>query len=282
MYPFGLAPKADGTGTTPEGLQRALFALFSRPGIIDGCTITPSSTAMTVSVGAGAVAAVRASGMLVVVPVSPVTVTLPAAPASGSRVDLLLAEAATGNIVVGSSASSGKQVIGKITVPAGATNASQCTVSADRLFAMLRGGSQGILAQWADPTPRSQSVANTSERVLCQLRIPPQSTDRRVDVLVKQSAYLHASATPDLGTVEYEVYRGAQLMETFELGYTKIWEPRHNHTYFYLLAGRSDVIKVTARKTSNIADLPDPLHLGNWTDGRAASSVTVHDLGGAN
>ena len=75
MYPFGLAPDAEGTGTTPEGLQRILHARYARPGIIDGCAVTLSTTGMIVAVGAGAVAVVRASGFMVEVPVAPVAVT---------------------------------------------------------------------------------------------------------------------------------------------------------------------------------------------------------------
>lgn len=274
MYPFGLAPDAEGTGTTPEGLQRILHARYARPGIIDGCAVTLSTTGMTVAVGAGAVAVARASGFMVEVPVAPVTVTLPAAPATGSRTDLLLVDANTGNMTVGSSPSAGKQEIARISVPAGATTASQATVGFDRPFAMVRGGSQGVLATWSDPTARSQPVVvGTAKRTMCTFRLAPQSTDRYIEVLIFQSVYAASE-----GTVQYEVRRDSQLIETTELKYDAIWAPHHHHCRTWLYAGQAHTITVTQMKGRMG---PDPLHLGGWTDGRSASYVQVIDRGGA-
>lgn len=274
MYPFGLAPDASGSGTTPEGLQRILHARYARPGIIDGCALTLSASAMSVAVGAGAVAVVRASGLMVEVPVAPVSVNLPVAPATGSRVDLLLVDANTGLITVGAVAGSGKQEIGRVTVPAGAVTAAQCTVSIDRAFAMVRGGSQGVLATWVDPTPRSQPVlVGTAKSTMCTFRIPTQSTDRYIEVYVEQSVYAAAE-----GTVQYELTRDAQLMETTELKYDNIWAPRHHHFRTWLYAGQSHLLTVTRMK-GRIG--PDPLHLGGGTDKRSPCKVQVIDRGAA-
>ena len=274
MYPFGLAPAADGTGTTPEGVQRILHARYARPGIIDGCAVTLSPSGMTVTVGAGAVAVVRASGLMVEVPISPVTVTLAAAPASGSRVDVLLVSSATGNVFVGSGPAAGSQEIGRITVPAGATAASQATLGFDRPFALVRGGSQGVLATWTDPTARSQPVVvGTAKRTMCTFRLAPQSTDRYIEVFVQQSVYASAE-----GTVQYELRRDSQLIETMELKYDEVWAPHHHHFRTWLYAGQAHTLTVTQMKGRMG---PDPLHLGGWTDGRSASYVQVIDRGGA-
>ena len=274
MYPFGLAPREDGTGTTPEGLQRILHARYARPGIIDGCALTLSSSAMSVAVGAGAVAVLRASGLMVEVPVAPASVMLAAAPASGSRVDLLVVDAATGDVTVAAAAGAGKQEIGRITVPAGAVTASQCTVSFDRAFAMMRGGSQGVLATWVDPTARSVAVVTgTNKRTMCTFRIPAQSTDRYIEVYVEQSVYAASE-----GTVQYELLRDTQLMETMELKYDSIWAPRHHHFRTWLYAGTAHTLTVTQMK-GRLG--PDPLHLGGGTDKRSPSKVQVIDRGAA-
>ena len=37
---FGMAPDAQGNGTTPDDLQAVLAAQYPEPGIISGCTVS--------------------------------------------------------------------------------------------------------------------------------------------------------------------------------------------------------------------------------------------------
>lgn len=79
------------SGTTASDVRKVWGALYT-PGIVQGCTITRSGSAMTYSVASGVVAIKTGSKEAIMAPVEATTVTTAAAPGTGSRVDLIYAE----------------------------------------------------------------------------------------------------------------------------------------------------------------------------------------------
>lgn len=79
------------SGTTASDVRKVWGALYT-PGIVEGCNITRSGSAMTYSVSSGVVAVKTGTKEAVMAPVEATTVNAAAAPVSGSRVDLIYAE----------------------------------------------------------------------------------------------------------------------------------------------------------------------------------------------
>lgn len=240
MYPLGLAPDESGNGTTPEGLQQILSCRYSQPGVIAGIAITASATLMQIAIGAGAAAVQLASGLLVEVPVAPINLSLAAAPASGSRTDIVAVSGTTGQLSIVSAVPAGSQEVGRVIVPAGATRGADCTVSTDRLWALLRGVSQGVLGTWVDASPVFTELP-TAKTTLCSLRIPPQAGPRQIEVHV-QASIAHASAS---GSCRYELLVDGVVEVGFVLGYNTWWESRSYRHVTTLTAGVAHTIAVT-------------------------------------
>lgn len=240
MYPHGLAPQADGTGFRPEGLQQILSARYSQPGVIAGLELTASVTLMQISVGAGAAAVSLASGLLVEVPVAPINLTLAAAPSSGSRVDIIAIAGATGQLAVVSAVPAGSQEIGRVTVPAGATKGTDCTISSDRIWALLQGASQGIIATWTETTAVNTQIP-TSKQTLATLRLSPQPSPRLIECLL-QSCLGNASGD---GSVLYEILLDGAVNTAFEIRHDKYWAAQHVHHKISLTAGVAHTVGVT-------------------------------------
>lgn len=240
MYPHGLAPQADGTGFRPEGLQQILSARYSQPGVIAGLELTASATLMQISVGAGAAAVSLASGLLVEVPVAPINLTLAAAPATGSRVDIIAIAGATGELSVVSAVPAGSQEIGRVTVPAGATKGTGCPISSDRIWALLQGASQGVVATWTETTAANTQIP-TSKQTLATLRLSPQPSPRLIECLL-QSCLAHATVT---GSTMYEILLDGVVNAVFEMSHTNYREAKHIHHKLTLAAGVAHTIAVT-------------------------------------
>lgn len=79
------------SGTGASDVRKVWGALYT-PGIVDGCLITRSGSAMTYTVAAGVVAIKTGTKEVVMAPVEQTVVPTAAAPGTGSRVDLLYAE----------------------------------------------------------------------------------------------------------------------------------------------------------------------------------------------
>lgn len=239
MYPHGLAPQADGTGFRPEGLQQILSARYSQPGVIAGLELTASATLMQISVGAGAAAVSLASGLLVEVPVAPINLTLAAAPATGSRVDIIAIAGATGQLSVVAAVPAGSQEVGRVTVPAGATKGTDCTISSDRIWALLQGSSQGIVATWTETTAAYTPIP-TTKQTLATLRIPPRPSPRLIECLLQSSL-----ADPGDGSVLYEILLDGVVNTSFEIRHDKYWHSNHVHHKMSLAANVAHTVGLT-------------------------------------
>ena len=240
MYPLGLAPDGSGNGTTPEGLQQILACRYSQPGTIAGLALTASPTLMQISVGAGAAAVQLASGLLVEVPVAPINLTLAAAPTSGSRVDIIAIAGATGQLAVVSAVPAGSQEIGRVTVPAGATKGTDCTISSDRIWAVLQGASQGVIATWTETTAVNTQIP-TSKQTLATLRLSPQPSPRLVECMLQSCL----AWEPSDGSTLWELLLDGVVVAGFEIQHTKYWDARHVHYRLSLTAGVAHTVGLT-------------------------------------
>ena len=239
--PFGLAPDAGGNGTTPLGLQRIIAAKWLNTGIINGCDITGTAT-MAYQVGAGAAVVFLDGAMRAVeVPIEATTVATSAAPATGSRDDVIYVDPATYTVKVGAAAPAGAAVLGRARVAAGITGTNAAVFYADNTYAMPYGGSLGQLNPpwWDAAAPSSDAVKElitwwqwTGGTML--------TTDRQVELQVDQSIYAATPAT--LGSMKYRFYiteNGTERLErTFELGYTQAWCQAMYRYRFWMLGGR--------------------------------------------
>lgn len=276
MYPFGLDRNAAGQGTTPEGLQRILACRYSQPGVIAGLELTPSNTTMQITVGWGAAAVQLASGLLVEVPVDPAPLTLAAAPASGSRTDLVIVTGAAGVsagvVSIASTVPAGAQEIGRVTVPAGATTAAQCTISSDRLWALSTGGSQGVIAEWQE-TPSWGAQIPAAQQTLCTLRISPQPQPRRIEMILQSCLFM----TSGTASTVYDILVDNVQSAAIELSSTTYWEAKHTHTYATVSAGVAHTITLKRRpETGDRPQMFGGAHQGVlWP----ATYLKVQDLG---
>lgn len=85
---------ADGvvtSGTTSSDVRKVWGALYT-PGIVDGCVVTRSGSAMTYTIASGVVAIPTGTKEAIMAPIQGTTINTLAAPATGTRVDLIYAE----------------------------------------------------------------------------------------------------------------------------------------------------------------------------------------------
>lgn len=151
------------SGTTSSDVRKVWGALYT-PGIVSGCTITRSSSAMTYTVASGVVAISPAIGEVIMCPVQGAPVTATSAPQTGTRVDVVYAQqreptSGDSNVVVGvvSFASENdvvlppaSQELGRYLVSAGQTGTNAASRLGDANYSIPYGGTLGILHYWND------------------------------------------------------------------------------------------------------------------------------------
>lgn len=169
-YPLGLAPLADGTGTTPTDLQRIIGAQYVSAGLLPnggGTTTGTSSMAYSVSAGACFMWTSKAAGLGMLVPFEATTVQTDPAPATGSRTDTVYVDAnGAVRVAIGSASSPSSGVaIARWTVPAGITATTAASLSIDRDFAIPAGASLGRLAWYKHPTGGKGPATETTMHV---------------------------------------------------------------------------------------------------------------------
>lgn len=156
---FGVDKGADGSGTNSSDIRKIFGGIYT-PGIISGCEIVLSPTAMTYTVTPGVVAIQTAVGEIVLAPVAQTTVTTANGPATGTRNDIIYVQQrypsieGDANIVVGVGASLPARAVKLRTynVPAGATK-SNLAIASDYLdFSIPYGASLGTLHYYQHPS----------------------------------------------------------------------------------------------------------------------------------
>ena len=144
-------------GMTAASARQIVAAQFPTAGVMSGCGVSTSSSAMSYSVAAGVAVATRGPAYgSVLVPVPATTVTTDEGPASGTRTDYVYAlqhdpsQGDTDNSVVvsvakGTTPPTGAVVLATFSVPAGARTTSAATVAGSVNYAIPYGGSLGVL-----------------------------------------------------------------------------------------------------------------------------------------
>jgi hypothetical protein len=149
------------SGTNSSDVRKVWGALYT-PGIINGCGITRSGSAMTYQVATGVVAISPTIGEVIMAPVEGATLNTAPAPGTGTRVDVVYAQQrqpasgdsnmtlgvasfATEDLIVLPPAS---QELSRFLVSAGQTNTNAAVRLGDVNYSIPYGGSLGILHQW--------------------------------------------------------------------------------------------------------------------------------------
>lgn len=189
-HPFPTAPLADGTGTSPEDMQRIFGSMFETSGILPTIPMVAvkGTASMAYQVFAGTVVLKTGSGLGTLHSVEKQTVNTIPAPATGSRTDYVVMDTDGDVSVSQSGAPAGGIVLGEFTVPAGVTDTLSAQEAFDRNFAIMAGASTGRLAHWGVPGGSwggtvGQDVQRYAEQFLVQ-------SDRlvRIDVSVAATA----------------------------------------------------------------------------------------------
>lgn len=154
---FGVDASANGTsGTSSQDIRRILNAQFTA-GVLNGCDVTTSASAMTYTVSPGVVAISTAVGEMVLCPVDQATVTTAAAPSSGTRTDKVYVQQriasvnGDANVVVGVTSGTlpaNSFQIMTFTVSAGTTNTNAAVRSGIKVYSIPNQGSMGLLHYW--------------------------------------------------------------------------------------------------------------------------------------
>ncbi len=271
-YPFGLAPDAEGDGTTPEGLQRVIWSLYraQAPLIVRGCEVTGTSS-MKWAVAAGVVYIPTGDARAVLVPVDATTVPTSPAPSTGSRTDFLYV-GVDGAVRVGASVPAGSALIGKRTVPAGITATTAAPASVlDRGYAMLFGASMGRLLRWVDSTAyRGVLSSSTTAQVVYSGNIS-LPTDRLLDFRLSQTAASDAKSS-----FVWEIWLDSTLFFAPEMVVDTIGDTKTYTASEWVLEG-THTISVKRRLAVNGGK--PIIHVGGGTERRPGNRFEVVDIG---
>lgn len=169
-------------GTTVADARQMLAAMFHSFGVLSGCAVTTSSTAMAYAVAAGVVVGSRGGSYGAVISAVPSgTVTTTAAPASGARIDVVyalqhdptqgegdgivslgVAQGSAGASPVKPAIPTGVVELAAYRVPSGATTTAGTTQSGNVIHAIPYGGNLGVLAKSVDTSNDTGHVDYTT------------------------------------------------------------------------------------------------------------------------
>lgn len=268
-YPWGKAPLADGTGTTPADMQRIIGAQYMNGGILPNGGLTvegTSSMAYKVNPGAAFMWTSHAARLGMLVPVEGTTVNTAPAPATGSRIDTVYVNGSGAvGVVQGTDIPSGV-AIARFTVPAGIVATSSAIMSIDRNFAIPTGASLGRLAHWRDPGGGAASPAE-STKMVSRFHLP---SDRLVEVRVSTTI---KSATSTPGEMYFEAHlesSAGSVRRTMFVAHTPAWDSRSASWSF----GTAEGANVLTVKTKGVSG-------GNWqfSKGDSTTEVSLWDQG---
>lgn len=266
---FGVGNDANGTGTTPDDIQTITAAEYATAGIIKGCEVT-TSTNMSYNIVEGAVVIRLSAGRMIRVPVQAQNIPTTAAPATGSRADLIYVKqnfpATDGNnavvVGVGTALPANSVEIGRRIIPAGITSTAQSTATGNRIYAQLTGASRNLLATHRDTDTTVRKPGEVITRGATSFVLP---TDRLVEfrmtgVIAAENWNTRTTANPfgQWGTVKIKLYVDDTVQGTWEQYFDT----------FNRAASISHLIEITpgvhtVRYTFETAYTP-PSMSGNW------------------
>jgi hypothetical protein len=206
---FGVDASADGlSGTSAQDIRRILNAQFNK-GVLKGCDVTTSASAMTYTVSSGVVAIESSVGETILAPVDQATVVTASAPVSGTRIDKVYVQQriasvnGDANVVVGVTSGAlpaNSFEIMKFTVSPGQTNTNAAVRSGIKQYSIPHQGSMGLLVY--HQRQYSGIVSNTLYREgHATINLP---TDRRLKF--KVTAVLQASGAVGFDNSKYCEY----------------------------------------------------------------------------
>lgn len=245
---FGVDRDQNGNGTSAEDIQAINSAEYIWAGILTGCDVQPQSN-MSYKITAGAVVIAIDAFHKVKAPVLAQTIPTTAAPATGSRTDIIYVKqrfpATDGDnsvvVGVGTSLPSNSVEIGRRIVPAGATSTNQTTVTGNRIFTRPVGGSFGVLFSAVDTDGSEHAPGELLTRGSGSFALWTDS-----DVELKLSSCISAtdigSVTADeYGSVLYKIYVDDVLQYSWERRFDRFWESKEFSRMVTLDQGRHTV-----------------------------------------
>jgi hypothetical protein len=242
-------------GTTPEDMQRIIAAEYSTAGIIDGCDVSGTAT-MEYRVSAGAVVLSTGTDMAIKIPVVATTLPAAAAPATGTRTDLIYVrqlfptEASPDNTafvgVTSGALPANSVLLDQRVVPAGATATTATTSVANRKFARPVGGSLGRLHLAVDTGGTVFRPTSKVTRGAGRMYVP---TDRDVELtMISTVAMCDADGrTPDqywFSSVLYKFYVDNQLVRSWERSISRLWDS-HQYSFIHAMSEGEHTVHYT-------------------------------------
>lgn len=232
---FGVGLDAQGNGTTPDDIQTITAAEYANPGIIAGCEVTGTNN-MSYNIKEGAVLIQLSAGRMIRVPVQAQNIPTAAAPATGSRADIIYVKqnfpATDGSnavsVGVSTTLPANSVDIGRRIIPAGITATTRATITGNTRYARPIGSTLGSLggAVDVDGTVHAEGVFT---RGSVSFYLP---TDRSVEFSLQSCVSTDGSAAnngPRIpgGSVIYKIYVDGVLQRSFERGYSTVWDVQH-------------------------------------------------------
>lgn len=287
-YGFGLAPDAQGNGTTPDDLQQVLWGLYDagKPAIVSGLKVSGRSD-MTYAVTAGVAAIPTSSVKVVLVPIAAVNVSTTAAPSSGTRTDYI-SVGLDGAVSVSTTKPTDRAIIDVRTVPANitATTATTSTLG-NRLFAPLRGGMAGEVVYWSHGVANGTAITDALgfERTM-MTRTFTLDTDRRLDFALQASYEMSRPANTyswgwKTSTFVWSVWLDGVRRWSVELGIEEFPETKFASTTFGVPEGTHTVELRRERRLLGTDDHPNdrPIYRSGGTENWPGTVFKIVDMG---
>lgn len=205
---WGVEPTLDGSGnatsgTTSQDIRKILGGLYTK-GIISGCTVTTSASAMTYTVNAGVVAISVASDEIILADIPVTTITTTSAPVSGTRTDIIYAQqrypSIEGNssivVSVGTSLPARAVRLQSRVVSAGNINTNSTVITGGTDYSIPYGASLGIL--WKHQTTYNGTFTTRGVMGSASIYLP---TDRNLKFTL--STTMSANAAVGFDNTKY-------------------------------------------------------------------------------
>lgn len=282
---IGLAPNSDGSGTTPDDMQRWLWSLYrtEAAALVRGCEVSGTS-GMTYRVTPGVIVVPTGEAQAIAVPIDAVDVATLPAPSSGTRTDYIWATD-TGAVQVGESRPAGTALLGKRRVPANIT-ATTATLDllGNRLYAPLYGASMGRVASWHEGLADLAVIPDERSRVMAMTFTV--DNDRRMQLNFQQSYDCGRAANAGSNPLGWK--RPSMVWETWidgvhrlsvEVGVEDYAETKQFNWEYDFLAGTHTIEMYRRRR---LIGLPDDfvIHRKGGASKWPGTSVRLMDIGG--
>lgn len=216
---WGVDATVNGSGVVTSGTEaadvRKVWGALYTPGVISGCLITRSGSAMTYTISSGVAAIKVSDGQVIMSPVQGNTFTATAAPGSGTRVDVAFVEQrfpAAGDSTVAFRvlpfANEAAIVlppnsleVGRFVVSAGQTNTNAAVKIGEVNYSIPYGASLGVLHQWTNQYHGPLWTGGIERQGHGTINLP---TDRRLRFSIQSTLYaVGASGFSDSAYCEY-------------------------------------------------------------------------------